>query len=545
VALAWLLAGSTLLGGLGAAAVPQAARAQDQIQATDGEWVDPSADTQWTNDIGDAVDQAISDAWTPDSGDGSDQGAVDAAPADAGVPTYDANGNLIDPATGVPIAIGADGQPIDAAAGLYFDDAGNLIDPATGLAVSFDENGQPILPVAAPEQTGEAPDDTATADAAPAPDAAAGDGEEVVTTPWLAPPPSGPPPGYANWSAPRTVYIPETGQSIDGVFLDAWRAWGGAASWGNPITPEFQEDGHVVQYYDYGRFEYHPDDPNGSVVQFGDLGEQMRPFLVRRAPGSGSAEANEAALTALAWAPLDPDKVLPDSDTWHFVPETGHGVAGGFKAFWEATGEAGYLGNPLTEPYKVDGVTYQVFERGKLMQQAGQQPSIVPVGKMMVERLRLDTTPTAQGDLPNYSEDLFTPPPVTTVSGIPADPNGERWVQISISLQYLWAYQGDQVLWQGFVSTGRTGFATPTGEFHVLSKLPSQTMEGVLGGEYYNVPDVPDVMYFTDRGHALHGTYWHNNFGTPMSHGCVNLPMDVAAWMYQWSSVGMRVEIVP
>jgi lipoprotein-anchoring transpeptidase ErfK/SrfK len=68
-------------------------------------------------------------------------------------------------------------------------------------------------------------------------------------------------------------------------------------------------------------------------------------------------------------------------------------------------------------------------------------------------------------------------------------------------------------------------------------------MEGVLGGEYYNVPDVPDVLYFTDRGHAIHGTYWHSNFGTPMSHGCVNLPTDVADWMYQWSTVGMRVEI--
>ena len=56
-------------------------------------------------------------------------------------------------------------------------------------------------------------------------------------------------------------------------------------------------------------------------------------------------------------------------------------------------------------------------------------------------------------------------------------------------------------------------------------------MEGVIGGEYYNVPDVPCVMYFTNGGHALHGTYWHSNFGTPMSHGCVNLPMDVAAWM--------------
>ena len=53
------------------------------------------------------------------------------------------------------------------------------------------------------------------------------------------------------------------------------------------------------------------------------------------------------------------------------------------------------------------------------------------------------------------------------------------------------------------------------------------------------------MLYFTNGGHALHGTYWHNNFGTPMSHGCVNLPMDVAAWMYQWTPIGTRVEILP
>ena len=68
-------------------------------------------------------------------------------------------------------------------------------------------------------------------------------------------------------------------------------------------------------------------------------------------------------------------------------------------------------------------------------------------------------------------------------------------------------------------------------------------MEGVIGGEYYNVPDVPWVQYFTNYGHALHGTYWHNNFGAVMSHGCVNLPMDFAEWLYGWTSIGTRVEI--
>lgn len=121
----------------------------------------------------------------------------------------------------------------------------------------------------------------------------------------------------------------------------------------------------------------------------------------------------------------------------------------------------------------------------------------------------------------------------------------QKTIVISISHQMLWAYKGDQVVLSSSVSTGRAGFDTPVGSFAVLTKLPSQTMEGVIGGEYYNVPDVPWVLYFTNSGHALHGTYWHSNFGTPMSHGCVNLPLDVAAWLYDWAPLGTRVLIGP
>lgn len=96
---------------------------------------------------------------------------------------------------------------------------------------------------------------------------------------------------------------------------------------------------------------------------------------------------------------------------------------------------------------------------------------------------------------------------------------------------------------ESYVSTGRPGFDTPPGTYYINSKIPSQTMSGVLGGEYYNVPDVPWVMYFTDVGHAIHGTYWHNNFGAVMSHGCVNLPLDVSQWLYDWAPVGTKVVI--
>lgn len=127
----------------------------------------------------------------------------------------------------------------------------------------------------------------------------------------------------------------------------------------------------------------------------------------------------------------------------------------------------------------------------------------------------------------------------------PAAARAQRSILVSIGQQVLVAYKGDKVALSTYVSTGKAGFDTPLGNYAILSKLASQTMEGVIGGEYYNVPDVPSVMYFTNYGHALHGTYWHSSFGTPMSHGCVNLPMDVAAWLFQWAAVGTPVTIVP
>lgn len=351
------------------------------------------------------------------------------------------------------------------------------------------------------------------------------------------------------WNPPSTVYIPETGQSVDGVFLDVWRAWGGALSWGNPITQELLDNGRLVQYYSFGRFEYWPEDPNGEVVKFGALGAETRPYMIRRGLPGKASQMSDTSIIVRAWMPLNPAEVPPDSAEWRFVPETRHGVAGDFKAFWEATGEAAYLGNPLTEQYEIDGVTYQVFERGMVAREAGGYPYVLPIGQQAATRRQLDQTPVAQNDLPTYSEALFTPPPAPVAVANPTaanvDPNAERWLQVSISQQYLWARQGDVVLWEGYISTGKDGFNTPTGSFFINRKLPVEDMAGVIGGESYNVPEVPDVMYFTDFGHALHGTYWHSNFGTPMSHGCINLPMDVADWMYQWINVGARLEIMP
>ncbi|MDP9367640.1 MAG: L,D-transpeptidase [Chloroflexota bacterium] len=361
------------------------------------------------------------------------------------------------------------------------------------------------------------------------------------------------------WAPPTRVYVPETGHTVDGLFLDLWRNGGGVWAFGNPITPEITlPNGHIIQYYGYARFEYWPEgDADGNLVRLGDIGQELRPVTVPRtmlgfkgANAKESRAAIEAMAMAKAWLPLDAKHLREDSDEWRFVPETGHSVATGFKAFWERTGEAGYLGNPVTEEYTIAGVTYQVFERGQLAWEPGTDPSMMPVGKMLAERYGLDQSAVEQGTVPAYSEDLFIPPPPPAKeenagTAPPPPPGAKQSIVVSLSQQRMWAYKGEDVVLSSLVSTGKERFETPPGTYQILVKKEIEDMEGLIGGEYYNVPQVPDVMYFTDVGHAFHGAYWHNDFGTPRSHGCINLPLDVAAWLYDWTPLGTTVLIVP
>jgi lipoprotein-anchoring transpeptidase ErfK/SrfK len=111
----------------------------------------------------------------------------------------------------------------------------------------------------------------------------------------------------------------------------------------------------------------------------------------------------------------------------------------------------------------------------------------------------------------------------------------------------MWAYEGGELVTSSLVSTGTAedpATVTPIGYHSIIAKYDKQTMEGTISGDYYRVEDVPYVMYIDDLGNALHGTYWHNNFGTPMSHGCVNLPMDIAAFVYEWAPYGTAVTII-
>ncbi len=115
-----------------------------------------------------------------------------------------------------------------------------------------------------------------------------------------------------------------------------------------------------------------------------------------------------------------------------------------------------------------------------------------------------------------------------------------RWIDIDLSAQRLTAWNGKQKVRSFNISTGKRRTPTPTGTFAIQSKYRSTRMRG----QDYDVPNVPFVMYYSG-GYALHGAYWHNNFGTPVSHGCVNLRTASARWLYNWAAVGTPVVIHP
>lgn len=116
--------------------------------------------------------------------------------------------------------------------------------------------------------------------------------------------------------------------------------------------------------------------------------------------------------------------------------------------------------------------------------------------------------------------------------------NGDRWIEVNLTDQTLTAWQGDVRVMYTSISSGLPATPTVTGRFKVGIKYQSQRMIG----PGYDLPGVPWVMYFYGD-YAIHGAYWHSNFGMPMSAGCVNMVPAEAEFLYNWAPVGAEVYV--
>jgi hypothetical protein len=157
-------------------------------------------------------------------------------------------------------------------------------------------------------------------------------------------------------------------------------------------------------------------------------------------------------------------------------------------------------------------------------------------------------TPTATftpspTDTPTPSPTATATPTETSTPTPPRAPDQGgtgKWIEVDLSAQMLYAHENGQMLLAAVVSTGLPRTPTVTGRFQIQTKYRAVDMSG----PGYYLRNVPYSMFFY-RGYAIHGTYWHSNFGLPMSHGCVNMKTPEAEWLFSWAPVGTLVVVHP
>lgn len=357
------------------------------------------------------------------------------------------------------------------------------------------------------------------------------------------------------------VYVAETGHSVRGYMLDYWRANGAASVYGNPISEPFgASNGLYSQAFERGIFQFSPhwmwtDDPAVRLMPIGKQ-EVREDRLSTRTDGRRTGTDRRTS----AWTPGTESTVRVNEVTnegGRFSNLTGYSISGEFAAWYDNHEGWFYMGEPISEPHRSRGALVQYFENGMLMQQDGVVVP-APLPREKPEAYGVDTTPVAQDGRPEFSETLFFQN--QNPAGIDAAQlTGRKRIDVSIGEQMMRVYQGDTLVLESYISTGLTPNDTEVGNFHVRIKFEEQTMAGftngtgeVVGlaggegeqtGDRYEVSDVPHVMYINYEAEALHGAYWHNNFGQKMSHGCINLPLDVAAYMFDFAPLGTAVTV--
>ncbi len=327
-------------------------------------------------------------------------------------------------------------------------------------------------------------------------------------------------------NAPTATFFPQTGHALGGAFLNYWKNNGGLACFGYPVTEEAAARAEganlTVQYFERARFEWHPEKAGTQYeVLLGQLGREL---TAGRADGPFNA------------VPENTKRTLDDEGAMWFR-ETQHTLAQGFRLYWQANGGLPLYGFPISQEFSErnpdDGKMYSVqyFERARFEwhpEVRGSSVLIGLMGKADAVRAKANTAPRAKGNLAEWTPNLF-----------------EKTIEVDLSEQRLYAKVGATTVWSSLISTGKSATPTPPGEYTIYTKLDKDDMTGgrAADGDYYYLKDVPWVMYFLSGGYAVHGTYWHTNFGNVMSRGCVNVSPDGAKMLYNWAPLGTRVVV--
>ena len=150
------------------------------------------------------------------------------------------------------------------------------------------------------------------------------------------------------------------------------------------------------------------------------------------------------------------------------------------------------------------------------------------------------------------NQEIPIPTPKFTIPQVLGDTTiiSNKRIEVDLTTQTLTAFENDNPVGSFLISSGKWD-RTPIGTYNIWIKIKSQKMSGGSKelGTYYYLPNVPYIMFFYNDnvakklGYSIHGTYWHNNFGTPMSHGCINMKTSDAQVIYNWADENTPITI--
>ena len=367
-------------------------------------------------------------------------------------------------------------------------------------------------------------------------------------------------------------FITETGHSVKGKLATAWRERGGARILGNPLSEQFEKSGVTSQIFQNAVIDV---DRSGNVTlrklntELAAAAFANDPAFPPAPPSLGTTTLVSASdgLRIRARPGTDGDIITVIAENTEFIAAQGDhndwvpGYADGFSGWVSSE----YLTEPQALPelakeeWQID-----VWQGAALsdtnLRAAPQMSSAVvrPVGfgeqiivvdwvdgEKVIDVDGIWAQTTEGGFL--YSRDLGRSAPVQPPPLPPQAPKIGRWIDIHLTQQLLVAYEGQRAMRTVVITSGKPGWETPEGFYKINTRVANETMDsGAIGAEeFYKLEDVLFTQYFTDRGHALHFAWWKTKetIGRPGSHGCINLLLDDARFLWEWADIGTGINI--
>lgn len=231
---------------------------------------------------------------------------------------------------------------------------------------------------------------------------------------------------------------------------------------------------------------------------------------------------------------------------WHFYQDLTQRLA--FFSF----GEAGQRWHDLADeerqavwPFVIKAALPQFNPLNEIVRQPIQKGTVYPLTKWspLNDQYPLSKSVVlVENDPVRESRWILTSRGNFQAPVISLPPTRDKWIDVDLGQQRMTAYLGSEPVFGSLISTGRPATPTPSGTFEIFTKKPIQTMDGQRLGFDYVLANVPWSMYF-EKDYGFHGTYWHDKFGAPQSHGCVNLPTPEAGWLFEWAPIGTLIKV--